>query len=237
MSPSGAPTPSRDLPHEDRAGGLVGAPGGGAAEVAGTVHQVADAAAARQRVGQADAVVGDPDPAPGRSVACSDTSAEEARACRAMFDSASWITEATWATRSGRHAGDLAGDLDPRHEAEDPRGAGDDVADHLLDVVVVVDAGQLEDRVAQLADRQVELGGDHVEAGWRPAESSPDCCSRLARGAAQRADLEPGGEDPLDDPVVQVAGDAVALLEQRQLGALPVELVRPRPDPLLEVAG
>ncbi len=91
----------------------------------------------------------------------------------------------------------------------EPEGDGrvvDDVEDLPAQArnVVAPAAAQLEDRCADLADGLVQV----VDVGGQPVP-----LLRLTGARDQALQPDRRSEDPLDDVVVQVAGDAVALLQ------------------------
>ena len=118
----------------------------------------------------------------------------------------------------GHRAVDRAGDVEDGPEAERAGGRGDSLAQ------LAAQGGtdrrpEFEDRPADVADGGVEVvdGRVHAFGGFRP--------QRVGHGGLQ---LHAGCEQPLNDDVVQVAGDALAVLQDDELlafvlGAGPLE--------------
>ena len=142
---------------------------------------------------------------------CTITSTRLASACLAALVSASRKRGDELVGRLRReHRVDRTGEPHRRLEAQERRGLGR-LAQHApagarggpLDRLV-----QREDRLTDLLDRLVELVDRPGHALGRGVRHVVD-----ARRALQH---HPGGEEPLDDEVVQVAGDAIAVLVHRE---------------------
>ena len=102
------------------------------------------------------------------------------------------------------HAGDRAVQADDRFESEGGHGRGHDGAELGPGLVDARRLLELEDRGPDLADRLVQV-----------LDGAPEhLADRQVLGAlAHGLEGEAGREDPLDDVVVQVSGDPVAVLE------------------------
>ena len=153
-------------------------------------------------------------PSPSSVTRSSTPSVDESRmptllACawRATFESASRSTASRSGTTSGSDAGvDRPVEVDVRLEA---RPIGDLVheLEHLDAEARVLVGLEGEDAGADLADRLVDLvDGLH--------EASP--IGVAGRVRCDRLQHHPHGEEPLDDRVVQVAGDPLPVLEAIQ---------------------
>ena len=128
-----------------------------------------------------------------------------------MLDTASRSTASTWPRTSGWYGGvDRAAGAHRGGEPEHRDVLPDERA-HLGPQRGRLPVLQLEDRAANVPDREVEVVDGLVDAGRHLGVDGH---------RTDRLELEAGGEQALDDHVVQVAGDAFAVGDDGQFGAV-----------------